>query len=123
MSTMLVDGDAEDLAARGCTEVRNVEVAIRAECHTGREGESGGYIFDIAGAVKAYDLPDTEWWGRKAGSIVEFEHVEKAIGAEVDGDDCGEAGARSGEAKLLGLVVAAEAEEEGPGACADVEAH
>ena len=52
----LVDGDAENLAGRCCTEVRDVEVAVRAECHTGRNGEPGGYIFDIAGAVKAYNL-------------------------------------------------------------------
>src|ERR1700735_5003268 len=57
IATTLVDGDAEDLAAaRRCTEVRDVEVAIRAEGHTGRPGESGGYLFDIAGAVYADDL-------------------------------------------------------------------
>lgn len=67
----LVDGDAEDLADRCCTEVRDVEVAVRAECHTGGNGESGGYIFDNACAVKAYNLPDTKWWGRKTGGIVE----------------------------------------------------
>lgn len=50
----LVDGNAENLARRCRTEVRDVEVAIRAECHTGRNGEPGGYIFDIAGVSKAY---------------------------------------------------------------------
>ncbi len=112
--TMLVDGDAEDLAGRGCTEVRDVEVAIRTKCHTSGNGEPGGYIFDIAGTVKAYHLAIARC--REAGSCRELEGVEEAIGAEVDGNDCGEAGARSREAKLLGLVAAAETEEEGPGA-------
>jgi hypothetical protein len=67
-----LDGDAEDLARRCCTEVRDVEVAVRAE---------------------------------------------------IDGGHCGEAGARSSEAKLLQLVAAALTDEEGPRACAGVEAH
>lgn len=119
----LADRDAKDLTARGCSEVRDVEVPVRAECHTCREGQSGGYIFDIASAVEAYNLPDAEWWGGKTGSIVEFECVEETIRAKVDGNDCSEAGARSREPKLLRLVVAAETKEEGPRACADVEAH
>src|ERR1700734_16661 len=93
----LVHGNAENLAGRCCTEVRDVEVAIRTEGHTGRSWE--------------------------AGSGREFERVEETIRAEIDGDNCGEAGARSREAKLLELVAAAKTEEEGPGACAGVEAH
>src|SRR3984957_11965498 len=116
----LVHGNAENLAGRCCTEVRDVEVAIRTEGHTGGNGEAGGYIFNIAGAIKAYDLAIARSW--EAGSGREFERVEETIRAEIDGDNCGEAGARSREAKLLELVAAAETEEEGPGACAGVEA-
>jgi hypothetical protein len=99
MSTTLVDGYAEDLAARCCTEVRDVEVAVRTECHTGRKGKSGGYIFDIADAVKAYNLAIARSW--EAGSGRELERIEEAIRAEVDGNDCGEAGSRSRETKTL----------------------
>jgi hypothetical protein len=37
-----------------------------------------GSIFDTAGAVETHNLPE-KWWGRKSGSVLEFEHVEKAI--------------------------------------------
>ncbi len=57
-----MDGDAENLAARCCTEVRDVEVAIRAEGHAGRNGESGGYTFDLASAVKAYNHAVARSW-------------------------------------------------------------
>ena len=63
----LVDGDAEDLTGRCCTEVRDVEVAVRAECHTGRNREPGGYIFDIAGAIKAYNLAIARSWEADSG--------------------------------------------------------
>src|ERR1700729_1525828 len=117
----LVDGDAEDLSGGCCAEVRDVEVAVRAECHTGRNGEPGGYILDIAGAIKAYNLAIAGSWKARSGR--ELERIEKTIRPEVDGDHCGKAGTRSGEAKLLELVAAAETEEEWPGACASVEAH
>jgi hypothetical protein len=117
----LVHGNAENLAGRCRTEVRDVEVAVRAEGHTGRNGEAGGYIFYIAGAIKAYDLAIARSWEARSGR--ELERIEETIRAEVDGDNCGEAGTRSREAKLLGLVVAAETDEEGPRASACVEAH
>jgi hypothetical protein len=43
-STTLVDGDAEDLAGRCCTEVRYVEIAVRAKCHTGGNREPGQWL-------------------------------------------------------------------------------
>jgi hypothetical protein len=89
----LVHGNAENLAGRCRTEVRDVEVAVRADGHTGRNGEAGGYIFNVAGAIKAYDLAITRSW--EAGSGRELERIEETIRAEIDGDNCGEAGARS----------------------------
>ena len=118
---LLVDGDAENLAGRCRTEVRDVEVAVWAERHTGRNGEASGYIFYIAGAIKAYYLAIARSW--EAGSGRELKRIEETIRTEIDGDNCGEAGARSREAKLLDFVATAETEEEGPGACAGVEAH
>ena len=88
-----MDGDTEDLPGWCCTEVRNVEVAVRAECHTSRNGEPGGYILDIAGAIEAYNLAIARNW--QAGSSRELERIEKTIRAEIDRDDCGEAGTRS----------------------------
>src|ERR1700742_5240522 len=114
-------GDAKDLATGCRSEVRHVEVAVRPERHTGRNGEASGYIFDIPGAIKAYNLAVARSW--EAGSSRELQHIEQTIRTEVDGDDCGEAGARSGEAKLLEGVAAAETDKEGPRASAGVEAH
>jgi hypothetical protein len=64
----LVDGDAEDLAVGCCSVVRDVEVAVRPECHTGRKEESGGYIFDIAGAIQAYNLASARGWDSRVYS-------------------------------------------------------
>src|ERR1700733_9635531 len=118
---MLVNRDAKDLAARCRTEVRDVEIAVRAEGHAGRNGEPSGYIFDISGAVKAYNPAIARGW--EGGSGRELQRIEETIRTEVDGDDCGEAGARSRETKLLEVVAAAETDEEGPGASAGVKAH
>src|SRR5580698_11616876 len=112
----LADVDPEDLAGGCCAEIGDVEIAVRAECHTGRKEKAGGYIFDLAGAVKAYNLAIPRCW--QAGSGGEFERIKETIRAEIDGDDGSKTGARSREAKLLELVAATEAEEEGPRACA-----
>ena len=55
---------------------------VRAECHPGRNGEPGGYIFDIAVAVKPHNLAVAR--SGKAGSGREFQHIQKTIRAEVD---------------------------------------
>lgn len=55
------------------------------------------------------------------GSSGELKSIEQAILTEVDRNDGGEAGARSGQAKLLKVVIAAEAKGERPRACADVD--
>ena len=49
-----------------------------------------------------------------AGSSGELKSIEQAILTEVDRNDGGEAGARSGQAKLLKVVIAAEAKDEKP---------
>jgi hypothetical protein len=41
----------------GGAEVRDVKIAVRAECHTGGNRKPGGYIFDISGALRRTTLP------------------------------------------------------------------
>jgi len=107
MSTTLVDGDAEDLAARCCTEVRDVEVAVRAEGHAGRNGESSCNIFDFSFAVEADDFSNA---GRRiACGGRKLERIEQAIGREIDGDDRRESSARANYVELAPIPIAGEA--------------
>jgi hypothetical protein len=104
----LGEGDAHDLACscRCGAVVGDVEAAVGAKGHAGWNGEPGGYLFDIADAIKAYNLAIARGW--EAGSGRELKRIEETIRAEVDGDNCGEASARSREAKFLELVATAE---------------
>jgi hypothetical protein len=66
----------------------------------------------ISPAIESNNLAIDRGW--EAGSIGELKCIEQAIGAEVDRDDGGEAGARSREAKFLKFIVAAEVHKERP---------
>jgi hypothetical protein len=102
-------GDADDLAgSRRCgAEVRDVEVAVRAEGHAGRDGESSCHILDFSLGVEADDFSYARrgiaCGGRK------LKRIEQAIGRETDGDDSRESSARADYVELAPIPIAGEA--------------